>query len=292
MEFRQLEYFLAVVENGGIKGAALKLGVAQPTVSQSVRGLERELGLDLFYRIGRGLVPTAAGKSLIGPCRQILREVGTLEERLSGSADEISGCLDLMIHPALATDPIVELVVMFRSAHPRSTVRFADLKSEEAAAALICDGHCEFVVAHLPFETGMGLEVIELGEQEYWLAYPPGTELPPGPMALTALPDIPLVLVPQGGVLSEEITHAMRRAGVRRSVAVFADHRETRLPLVLAGVGGSFVERSLAESVNSVAVVRECDPTFNRPFGIAFVPESLSKAGQAFVDLLRSTISF
>ena len=50
------------------------------------------------------------------------------------------------------------------------------------AASLIRDGHCEFVVSHLPIEGGYGLEVIELGEQEYWLAYPPGTDLPDGPV--------------------------------------------------------------------------------------------------------------
>ncbi|RIJ99169.1 MAG: LysR family transcriptional regulator, partial [Acidobacteria bacterium] len=54
MDFRQVEYFLAVVENNGINGAAAALGVAQPTVSQALRSLERELGVELFHRIGRG----------------------------------------------------------------------------------------------------------------------------------------------------------------------------------------------------------------------------------------------
>ena len=68
-----MEYFLAVVENKGINGAAAALGVAQPTVSQALRGLERELGVRLFHRIGRGMVLSAAGRSLVGPSRQVLR---------------------------------------------------------------------------------------------------------------------------------------------------------------------------------------------------------------------------
>ncbi|MFD6880724.1 LysR family transcriptional regulator [Rhodococcus sp. NPDC060084] len=290
MEFRQVEYFLAVVENDGINGAAAALGVAQPTVSQALRSLERELGVNLFHRIGRGMVLTAAGKSLIGPSRQILRDVNAVEELLSDATDDVTGSLDLMVFPALATGPIVDLVARFRRAHPRSTVRFGDLRSEELAAGVIRDGHCEFVMAHLPLEDGVGLEVIELGEQEYWLAYPPGTDLPPGAVALAALPDIPMVFVPRGGgAMSDEIDYAMRRAGVRRPIAVLTAHREARLPMVLAGLGGSFVERSLAESAQDVAVVRACEPTFTRPFGLAFAPESLSKAGRAFVDLIRST---
>ena len=290
MEFRQVEYFLAVVENGGINGGAAALGVAQPTVSQALKGLERGLGVSLFHRIGRGMVLTAAGRSLIGPSRQILRDLSAVGELLTASPDEVTGRLDLMVAPAMATGPIVDLVARFRRTYPRTTVRFGELRNEEGSETVIRDGHCEFVVAHLPLEDGgHGLEVVELGEQEYWLVYPPGTDLPPGPVPISELPDIPMVFVPRGGgSLSLEFDHAMRRAGVRPPVAALVDHREARLPMVLAGLGGSFVERSLAESVRDVAVVRPCEPTFSRTFGLAFDPTSLSKAGQAFVDLVRA----
>ncbi|MEE2030543.1 LysR family transcriptional regulator [Rhodococcus chondri] len=291
MEFRQVEYFLAVVENDGINGAAAALGVAQPTVSQALRSLERELGVQLFHRIGRGMVLTAAGRSLIGPSRQILRDVSAVSELMSAATGEVTGSLDLMVFPALATGLIVDLVARFRRACPKTTVRFGELRSEESSGSVIRDGHCEFVVAHLPLEDGgHGLEVIELGEQEYWLVYPPGTDLAPGPVAISAMPDIPMVFVPRGGgSLSLEFNDAMRRAGVRPPLAALVDHREARLPMVLAGLGGSFVERSLAESVRDVAVVRPCEPTFSRTFGLVFDPASLSRAGQAFVDLVRST---
>lgn len=290
MEFRQVEYFLAVVENDGINGAATALGVAQPTVSQALRTLERELGVQLFHRIGRGMALTAAGRALIGPSRQLLRDIGAVEELLTGTPDEVTGRLDLMVIPALATGPIVDLVARFRRAYPKATVRFGDLRAEDSAPWVIRDGHCEFVVTHLPLDDdGHGLEVVVLGEQEYWLAYPPGTDLPPGPVEVTALPDVPMVFVPRGGgAMSLEIDNAMRRAGVRPSLAVLSDHRETRLPMVLAGVGGSLVERTLAESVRDVAVVRPCSPTFTRPFGIAFDPASLSRTGRAFVEMVRS----
>ena len=150
MEFRQVEYFLAVVENDGINGAAAELGVAQPTVSQALRSLERELGVRLFHRIGRGMVLTAAGKALIGPSRQILRDVNAVEELLTVSTTEVTGRLDLMVFPALATGPIVDLVSEFRRRHPKVTARLGDLRTEESTASVIHDGHCEFVVTHLP----------------------------------------------------------------------------------------------------------------------------------------------
>ena len=80
MELRQIEYFLAVVEHGGIGGASVSLGVTQPTVSQALRALERELGVQLFHRIGRGMVPSAAGRALVGSARQIVRDVESVDE--------------------------------------------------------------------------------------------------------------------------------------------------------------------------------------------------------------------
>src|SRR5215472_6298396 len=72
---RQLSYFLAVVDHGGFGRAAAVLSIAQPTLSQSVKGLERELGAELFHRASPGDVLTAAGRALVGPARQLVRDV-------------------------------------------------------------------------------------------------------------------------------------------------------------------------------------------------------------------------
>ncbi|NLU84564.1 LysR family transcriptional regulator [Rhodococcus sp. HNM0569] len=287
MELRQIEYFLAVVEHEGINGAAAALGVAQPTVSQALRGLERELGVQLFHRIGRGMVLSAAGRTMVGPGRQILRDVTAVEDLLATAGGELVGKLDIMAFPALAVDPLVGLIADFRRAYPKVTVRFTDLREEAQAASVIRDGHCEFVVAHLPIDDA-SLEVEVLGSQEYWLVYPPGTDIPPGPVALGDLPQIPMVFVPRGHSLADEIEEAIRVAGARLPLAVLAEHREERLPMVLAGIGGTILERTMAESAADRAVVRPTSPRFERPFGLAYDPTTLSPVGRAFVDMVRA----
>ena len=67
-----MQYFLAVVDEGGVRAAADKLFVAQPSISQSIRSLERSVGSDLFTRTGRRLKLTAAGEALVSPARQVL----------------------------------------------------------------------------------------------------------------------------------------------------------------------------------------------------------------------------
>jgi DNA-binding transcriptional LysR family regulator len=60
----QFRCFLAVYEAGSLTAAAEQLGYAQPSISEQIRTLERSLGIDLFIRVGRGVVPTSAGESL------------------------------------------------------------------------------------------------------------------------------------------------------------------------------------------------------------------------------------
>ena len=64
LSLHQLRVFLAVYEHGSLTAAAEELGYAQPSISEQVRGLERTLGVQLFRRIGRGVVPTTVADTL------------------------------------------------------------------------------------------------------------------------------------------------------------------------------------------------------------------------------------
>ncbi|HEY8368076.1 MAG TPA: LysR family transcriptional regulator, partial [Thermodesulfobacteriota bacterium] len=65
MDLRKLRYFVHVAELGGFGRAARSLGVAQPALSRHVRDLERELGVRLLHRNGRGVLLTDAGMHLL-----------------------------------------------------------------------------------------------------------------------------------------------------------------------------------------------------------------------------------
>jgi DNA-binding transcriptional LysR family regulator len=72
MDLRQLEFLVAVVDEGGFRPAARRLKVAQPPVSMALRQLERELGLSLLSRSTRGVVATAAGHEFVSYAREVL----------------------------------------------------------------------------------------------------------------------------------------------------------------------------------------------------------------------------
>ncbi|KAB2344473.1 LysR family transcriptional regulator [Actinomadura rudentiformis] len=291
MDLHQIKYFLAVVDHNGINAAAAVLDVAQPTISQAVQGLERELGVQLFHRIGRGMVLTSAGHSLVGPARRILRDVVAAEGSLVDAAGRPRGRLDIFAMSALSADPVARLVGAFRREFPKAAIRIGDLRDEAMAASLIKEGHCEIVVCHLPATDQAGLDVCELGVQEYWLVLPPGSAAPPDdPLPLAELPDISHVTVPQGSSLAVgEIEQAVTAAGRAIHPSVVVEHREARLPFVLAGVGATFLERSMAEAAAARgAVVRSLEPRISRAYGLVYDSAALSPAGRAFVDLARA----
>src|SRR5258707_6689817 len=78
MEIRQIEYVVGVVEQGGFTRAAEALHVTQPALSEGIRRLEAELGLELFHRVGRRALQSSAGEAFLEPARQGLRDLGGL----------------------------------------------------------------------------------------------------------------------------------------------------------------------------------------------------------------------
>ena len=89
IELRLLRYFLAVMEELHFGRAAQRLHMSQPPVSQAVRKLEEQLGVDLLERTSRGVVPTEAGRAFAKEARRVLTgvDLAIAEARRAGGAD-------------------------------------------------------------------------------------------------------------------------------------------------------------------------------------------------------------
>lgn len=297
MDVHHLRYFLSVVDHGSVSGAATGLGVTQPTISQAIRALEAELGTPLFHRIGRGMVPTSAGEALVGSARRVLRGVSAAEGVLPSPDGALRGRLDLLALPALSTGPLPHLVAEFHRRHPGVSLTIGKLGDDEFPRAVLRSGRCDVVVTHLPFDDVPSgsphdpvLTAVEVGTQEFWIAYPADADLPAhDPIRWEELPDIPLVVVPPGGSHASEILRTMANAGVLLPPAAVLQNREARLSFVLSGVGGTFIERSLSGFARARgAQVRAFSPPLSRRYGFVVEPAALSPAAAAFLDLARS----
>src|SRR3954453_15860680 len=113
MDLRQASYVIAVVDHGTFTAAAASIPVSQPALSQAIASLERELGTDLFHRIGRQVVLTPAGEAFLEPARRMLRGAEVARAAVADVAGLTSGRLEIVALPTLVVEPLVEIVGWF-----------------------------------------------------------------------------------------------------------------------------------------------------------------------------------
>lgn len=284
MELRQARYVVAAVDHGGFGKAAQALGVSQPSVSQAIAALERELGVALFHRLGRGVALTSAGHAFLEPARQLLRDAATARHTVQQVAANVSGQLDLVALPTLAVDPLAGLVGRFRRVHPCVTIRLAEPDDARAVIEMVRDGRSELGLAQLPAPAD--LMATELGDQELFAVSPPGTPRHGKRLAVSDVARLPLVATPRGTATRDLIDQAFAGAALRPTIAVETDQREAILPLVLAGAGTCVLPGPLARRAGDQgAVVTGFDPPLRRRIGIARRRGPLSPAASAFLEL-------
>jgi LysR family carnitine catabolism transcriptional activator len=295
MDLRQLAVVVAVADEGGFTHAADALGVSQPSVSQAVRGLEVELGIELFHRRGRTVRLTAAGEALLGPARRTLREAAGARAAVAEVAGLAAGHLDIVCLATLAVSPTAELIGRFRRAHPGVTVRLAEPDDPGAIGERLRSGQSEIGIAELPL-VGDDLDSHPLDSQDFVVLLPPDTPEARAQgrsagtsdaVGLRSLARLPLVTTPPGTSTRRQTDDAFAALGLSPQIAVETEHREVIVDLVVAGAGISVLPRSVAAAgAERGAVVRELRPRLTRLIGLAHRRGTLSPAAQAFVALV------
>jgi DNA-binding transcriptional LysR family regulator len=287
MDVREIGYVVAVADAGGFTAAARELFVSQPALSQAVRKVERELGVDLFVRAGRDVRLTAAGEAFVDRARPLLRDVDGLRGAVDAVAGLRAGHLDLVCLPTLSVEPMVDLVGAFRVAHPGVTVRLAEPEDVADIEARIRTGRSEVAITEAPRAVADDLVVHVLGEQEIAVVLPPGMRgRSRRRVAVAELADVPLIATPVGTSTRRLVDDAFAAVGATPSIAVETGHREAVVPLVLAGAGATFVAPAARRAAAAAgAVTATLDPPLVRTVALLHRPPPLSPAAETFVDL-------
>ncbi len=126
MRLTQIRDFLAVVECGGIRAAARKLGVSQPTITKSIRGLEAELHVQLLGRNARGIVPTASGRAFFARARVAQSELRKAEDEAAEVGGSSAGSVTFGVGPTFAALIVPQAVARFRQQFPRARIRIVE----------------------------------------------------------------------------------------------------------------------------------------------------------------------
>ena len=293
MDVRQLIYFLAVVETMNFGRAAEQLYIAQPSLSQAIGTLERELGVPLFHRVGRGIVLSDAGAQLIEPARQVVRDLEAARDAARSARGLQRGRVELIAMPSPGMEPLATLIRNFTAAHPSMTVTADAAFTPDEVVQAVKAGRSELGLlgAASPPHTG-GLRVLPIEDQPLVLISPPEDEASSAPtVARDALAGARLVVSKRGSLMRGLVDDVLAR-GVEAQIVVEVEHRTSILPLVLAGVGHAVMPSSWTPlAQRSGARVRRIEPAVLLRIALVFRPGSLTPAAGAFVGCVERYVS-
>ena len=294
MDVRRLEIFTKVAELGSFSRAAEALFLTQPTISEHVRALEDELGVQLLDRLGRGATPTRAGQLLLGYARRMLalsREAHQALERFQG---RMSG--ELVVGGSTIPGEYVlpALIGQFKTKYPDISISLL-IGSSRQVSEWLEEGRVEVgVVGASP--SSRALDAKELMADEL-VAVVPSTH-PWAARRVATLADLqkePMVVRERGSGSREALEHALHAAGISlATLRVVGEMGSTQAvkQAVRAGVGIAVISKRAVEDecrAGLLACVKLKDLRVARAFHLVTNRDrTRSPLAEAFVEFVES----
>lgn len=286
MELHHLRYLRAVVRTGSVTAAAEAEYVAQPSVSKQLRALERELGVPLFHRVGRKVVPTDAAVALADCADRVFDEIAATLAAVSGPDSALGGSLRMCATETVTDNLLPPALAELRLRYPRCHILVEMLGTDDAIERILAD-EFDLAIVVLPLFDSR-LEVQPLLTEEIMLAV--GRDhrwAREGRVALRdALAEPNLLLSMPGLGLRAMVDEAARDAGIELQTTFEIRSQQAILALVASGGGIALSPRMSVEGRDDV-VALELDPPLQREVGwIRRKGRHLPRIAEELLDLL------
>lgn len=271
MELHQLRYFVAVAESGSFREAANHCHVAQPSLSQQIQKLERNLGHQLFDRLGRSIALTEAGRALLPRAQSILTAVREAERGLANDVEAGAGPIAIGAIPTIAPFLLPRAIRKFIKAYPQAELSVQEDLTEHLIERLL-RAEIEIAFLSLPIdEDKIETEPI-LTEPMLVIARREEDFAQMSTFSVDELRDRPAVVLHEMHCLGQQIRGFCQSRGVQRRIVCYTTQLSTVQSLVALGLGISLVPRMCAAADRSKRCVyrplSDADP--NRPIVAAW----------------------
>jgi DNA-binding transcriptional LysR family regulator len=294
VDIRRLEIFAKVAELGSFSRAAEALFLTQPTISEHVRALEDEVGVQLLDRLGRGATPTRAGQLLLGYAHRMLALSREAHQALDRFQGRMSG--ELVVGGSTIPGEYVlpALIGQFKAKYPDILISLL-IGSTRQVADWLEEGRVELgVVGARP--ASRALEAKELMPDELVIVVPSTHAWAARRTATVAdLQKEPMIVRERGSGSREAIEHALHEAGLSlASLRVAGEMGSTQAvkQAVRAGVGIALISKRAVEDecrAGLLACVKIKDLRIARAFHlITHRDRTRSPLAQAFVEFVES----
>ncbi|QFI67121.1 Transcriptional regulator, LysR family [Sinorhizobium alkalisoli] len=168
---RQLQYFVAVAEQGSVTRAAQNLSISQSSITEAIKELEGDLGVELFDRHPRGLSVTHNGHQFLRHATKILADVSDARRSFSDSREERGGKLNLGVTSLVAGYVLSDLLARYRRACPGVEVSALEDNGSYLEHLLI-GGELDvavMVISNLRDRMALQAEILETSPYRLWL---------------------------------------------------------------------------------------------------------------------------
>ena len=291
MEFRQLRYFVAIVDHGSLSRAALVLHVAQPALTQQLRQLEEELGAQLLHRSAHGVLSTEAGKVFYEHAQAILKQVADARSAVTQLTTRPSGSVTLGLPHSISGALALPLLTAARTTFPEITLQL----TEEISGSLteqLKSGRLNLAVLFDDGQLG-GFEATPLVEEDLmYICRAASNRVPPdASITLGAALASALILPAQQHGVRPLIEQVATQAGLALSSIIEINSIAILKSALLADMGATLLPiaplRAEIESGALVAVAVHSPPIRRRVTLCASRNIPLTNAATAISRLVR-----
>ncbi|WP_314174478.1 LysR family transcriptional regulator [Streptomyces winkii] len=293
MELRYLSSFVAVAEELHFGRAAKRLQMAQPPLSQQIRQLERELGVQLFERSTRSVRLTSAGEAFLKPVRTVLADIDIATRVAKAAGRGEYGRVSVGFAGASSHATLPRLTRAVRSAHPGIELVMLGQTYANHALTRVADGTLDLGFVRLPVNRP-GVEHRVIAEEELVCALPSDHRLARhGRIAVADLAEEPFVSFPDrtGSSLRDVTLDTCAQNGFHPRIVQEAPDSYTILALVAMGVGVTLTLTSCMHVQQTGLVYRPlAGPPVVLESALAWRTDNPSAALRSVLDVAAETL--
>jgi DNA-binding transcriptional LysR family regulator len=285
MDLANLNAFIAIAETGSFSGAGDHLHLTQPAISKRIAGLEQQLKVRLFDRLGREVSLTEAGRALLPRAYQILNVLDDTRRALTNLTGEVTGRLTLATSHHIGLHRLPPILREFTRLYPQVALDIQFLDSEVAYEDIL-HGRAELAVITLAPDPHTLVQAVPVWEDLLdFVAAPEHPLANSGPVTLQDVVRYPAVF-PGNNTFTHHIVSGLCEAqGLKPDIAMSTNYLETIKMMVSIGLAWSVLPRTMLDE--QVARIPLPGIQLKRQLGYILHRErTLSNAAKAFMALL------
>lgn len=191
MEFRQIQYFLCLYEEGSVTRAAQRLHIVQSALSMQMAKLEDEVGQRLFVRSAQGMQPTSEGRRLYRLFLPVVTDFLRAREQVVEPSGELTGQVRVGMIETIAQGILVDALLEFSAAHPKVELLMTDDFSGNLIDA-VAAGQLDAAIINKP-RRPLGLKIETIAEEDLLLVTGPAHAIVPASVRFAELATYKLV---------------------------------------------------------------------------------------------------